>query len=143
MVAVTLAAAQVHGELEAAIQRCEESVTVALRNAPTDPELLMRLVPTIGLPITLLYMSTLLVRAAELSLARTERVRLKEQFILSGSRSRRPRRVTVTARCRLGSERRVAPAFFTHVFPDSTRGRAGWCVQHGKEMTRTASFFAL
>lgn len=64
-----------HGELDAAITRCEEAVTVALRNILTDPMLMLRLGPTIGLPIVLLYMSTLLVRAAELSLARADRVR--------------------------------------------------------------------
>ena len=48
---------------------------MALRSIPSHPLLALRLGPTIGMPIALLYMALLLVRGAELSMARAEKVR--------------------------------------------------------------------
>lgn len=65
---------QVHGELTSAISRCEEAVTIALRIISTHPLQMLQLGPAIGLPVVLLYLATLLVRSAELSLKRSELV---------------------------------------------------------------------
>ena len=58
---------------------------MALRSIPSHPLLALRLGPTIGMPIALLYMALLLVRGAELSMARAEKVQFfcNLDFLLS------------------------------------------------------------
>ena len=68
--------AQVLGELEGAAARCESLVQAAAAASPADPALPARLAPTIGLPACLLQLATLLTRTAQLSLQRTELVKL-------------------------------------------------------------------